>query len=242
MLASFCVQQGYAGHGRDSHSCPHLPSPPPQSKAHKLEEEESSEESYGHFCLCFVKASLQAFTEYWSSWLLSREMQLILLHGWEDWIKKKLIELSKTTQQDSDKDEESLIHSSVCSLKVVLRSDKSEKHAFGYCMKYVFTHLPKLAQIRVVPHICKWPWLFPSVLVLSMQRLQYLLRLLCRAWARAQRAAESSFYIAVKFEAEGLGWWSKSSRWKEHAAVMVGCVFSGLLQLFLTALSHCCSE
>lgn len=68
----------------------HLPSPPPQSKAHILKEEESSEEeSYGHSCVCFVKASLQAFTEYWSSWLLSREMQLILLHGWGDWIKKK---------------------------------------------------------------------------------------------------------------------------------------------------------
>lgn len=68
----------------------HLPSPPSQSKAHILKEEESSEEeSYGHSCVCFVKASLQAFTEYWSSWLLSREMQLILLHGWGGWIKKK---------------------------------------------------------------------------------------------------------------------------------------------------------
>lgn len=68
----------------------HLPSPPSQSKAHILKEEEASEEeSYGHSCVCFVKASLQAFTEYWSSWLLSREMQLILLHGWGGWIKKK---------------------------------------------------------------------------------------------------------------------------------------------------------
>lgn len=78
--------------------------------------------------------------------------------------KKATIELSKTTQQDSSKDKESLIHSSLCSLKVVLRSDKSERHAFCYCMKYVFTHVPKLAQVRVVPHVCKWPWLFPSVL------------------------------------------------------------------------------
>lgn len=147
----------------------HLPSPPSQSKAHILKEEESSEEeSYGHSCVCFVKASLQAFTEYWSSWLLSREMQLILLHGWGDWIKKKTktqtIELSKTTQQDSSKDKESLIHSSLCSLKVVLRSDKTDRHAFCYRMKYVFTRVPKLAQVRVVPHVCKWPWLFPSVL------------------------------------------------------------------------------
>lgn len=46
------------------------PSPPPQSKAYKLKEEESlGGESYGHFCACFVKAWLWAFTEYWSSWL-----------------------------------------------------------------------------------------------------------------------------------------------------------------------------
>lgn len=35
------------------------PSPPPQSKAYKLKEEESlGGESYGHFCACFVKAWL----------------------------------------------------------------------------------------------------------------------------------------------------------------------------------------
>lgn len=70
--------------------------------------------------------------------------------------KAQTIELSKTTQQDSSKDKESLIHSSLCSLKVVLRSDKTDRHAFCYRMKYVFTRVPKLAQVRVVPQVCKW--------------------------------------------------------------------------------------
>lgn len=36
-------------------------------------------------------------------------MQVILLYEWEDRIKKKLIELSKTTQQESDEAGESLV-------------------------------------------------------------------------------------------------------------------------------------
>lgn len=35
--------------------------------------------------------------------------QVVLLHGWEDWLKQKLTELSKTTQQESDEGRESLI-------------------------------------------------------------------------------------------------------------------------------------
>lgn len=46
-----------------------------------------------HWCKSSLSVDSQDFWE---------RKQVILLHGWEDWLKQKLTELSKTTQQESD--------------------------------------------------------------------------------------------------------------------------------------------
>lgn len=56
-----------------------------------------------------LTALLQVFSKCWFPWLLRKETEVILRHAWEDWIKKKLTELSETTQKDSDEGRESLI-------------------------------------------------------------------------------------------------------------------------------------
>lgn len=67
------MQQSNTGPGCCSLSRPMNPLFLLSLKPTKLKEEESlGGESYGHFCACFVKVCLWAFTEYWSSWLFQR--------------------------------------------------------------------------------------------------------------------------------------------------------------------------